>query len=441
MNKRFLSVLTAVALCLTLLPAASLAAETAPARVTLAGTELVSGKSYIPKTDGGIEGKTDQPDANYLTYADGVLTVHGTVEVNCGSLGSLSIYNGVLTLAGDGDLTIEASGTGGAVYGSHDSTLTTAEGFSGSITLRSENASAVQNVKLELTTKGDIRISSGNSRAVYTPSNPVTLKGGTVTIESTAASPVDVSTVTAPSLNVTAGHDVTITGNGNLPLIANYNGNECAVTLSAGGKVTIINKSGMAVFGPLTVAKAVDVAISGSGNSTLLHSASGTHSITASGTVEMKSGGTVVSGKDAGGLTIRDAETVELSGESDAPVVTGMTLRGCGTASVNRLGNSESQAPIVDKVDSDIPVLLYDESNDIQLRLLWKNDTYQRADAVGREPMAPNAQKAAYYEAGNGYVMFSQLSNSDPENGAASAILFNARSGDKQPANDPCLKL
>ena len=59
MKKRFLSVLTTLALCLTLLPTASLAEGTepsgvtlagteAPSYVTLAGTKLESGKFYIP---------------------------------------------------------------------------------------------------------------------------------------------------------------------------------------------------------------------------------------------------------------------------------------------------------------------------------------------------------------------------------------------------------
>ena len=429
MKKRFLSVLTALALCLTLLPAASLAAGTAPSRVTLAGILLESGKSYIPKADGGIKETTDSHDTDYLTYDDGVLTVYGTVEVS--ESAGLNFYDGTLTLTGGGALTIEASDSNSAVSGSPQSTLTTADEFSGNIILESANAPAVQNVKLDLTTGGSIRISSAKNSAVNTPQNPVTLKGGTVTIETTANSAVSVSTVAAPSLNVTAGGDVTITGNGNLPLIAGDSGKECAVTLNAGGNVEIGNKSGSAVYGPLTVAKAVDVTIGGGGNTTLLSSASGTHSITASGTVKMESGGIVCSNAAANGLTITGAKTVEISSETSAPVVTGMTLRGCGAAFVNRLGNSESQAPIVDKVDSDIPVLLYDEKNDIQLRLLWKNDTYQRADAVGREPMAPNAQKAVYYEAGDGYVMFSQLSDNS-EDGAASAILFNAESKDKR---------
>ena len=425
MKKRFLSVLTALALCLTLLPTAALAAETAPSYVTLAGTPLQSDKFYIPKASGGIEEKQDSPDTNYLTYDGGVLTVHGTVEVS-GSAG-LNFDDGTLTLAGDGDLTITASGIdSAAVSGSNESTLTTAEGFSGSITLQSVNGDAVQLVKLDLTTRGDIRISSAKI-AVNTPQNPVTLKGETVTIETTA-NPADDATVIAPSLNVTAGGNVTITGSGNTyPLIGDRNEN-CAVTLNAGGNVKIVNKSGTAVHGLLTVAKAVDVAISGNGN-TLFSSAS----ITASGTVQMESSGSngVVYSGAANGLTITGAKKVEIAGEASSdPVVTGMTLSGCGTASVTRLGNPDSPAPIANKIDSDIPVLLYNGKKDNNPQLLWNGVTYQKEYAVGGEPMEPNAQKAVYYKAGNGYVMFSQLSNNS-ENGAASAILFNARSTDK----------
>ena len=253
MKKRFLSVLTALALCLTLLPTAALAEGTAPSSVTLAGTEapsyvtlagtkLESGKFYIPKTVGGIDETADLPDTNYLTYNNGTLTVFGTVEIS-GSAG-LSFYGGTLTLAGDGALTIEASDNNSAVSGSPQSTLTTAEEFSASIILESANASAVQNVKLDLTTGGSIRISSAKKSAVYTPSNPVTLKGGTVIIETTANSAVSVSTVTASSLNVTAGHDVTITGSGNLPLIAGDGGKECAVTLNAACSVGMGDKAG-----------------------------------------------------------------------------------------------------------------------------------------------------------------------------------------------------
>ena len=379
MKKRFLSVLTALALCLTLLPTAALAAETAPSSVTLAGTELKSGKSYIPKEGGGIKEKQDSPDTDYLNYKDGVLTVNGTVEVS-GSAG-LNFYDGTLTLAGDGDLTITASGINNAVSGSPQSTLTTAKGFSGSITLRGENAPAVQNVKLDLTTEGDIQISSAKNSAVNTPDNPVKLAGRTVTIETTAEPANSVSTVTAPGLNVTAGGNVTITGNGGSfrrPLIAGDSGKECAVTLNAGGNVKIVNKNGTAVYGPLTVAKAVDVAISGNGNAPLLSSASGVHSINASGTVQMKSSGSngVVCFNDAAnGLTITGAKKVDIAGATSTSVVTGMTLKNCGTASVTRLTNTDSTAPIANTVTSDIPVLLYNGKTGNEPRLLWKNST------------------------------------------------------------------
>ena len=431
MKKRFLSVLTALTLCLTLLPAQSLAAETAPSYVTLAGTPLESRKSYIPTAGGGIKETTDSSDANYLTYDGGVLTVHGTVAVNGGSSDGLNFDDGTLILAGDGDLTITASDSNSAVSGSNESTLTTAEGFSGSITLQSVNGDAVQIVKLDLTTRGDIRICSAKI-AVNTPKNPVTLKGETVTIATTADSAND-ATVIAPSLNVTAGGNVTITGNGNTYPLIGDGYKECAVTLSAGGNVEIVNKSGTAVHGPLTVAKAQNVTIGGGGD--LLYSENDTHSITASGTVKMESGGSgiVCSSAAANGLTITGAEKVDISGEASSdPVVTGMTLRGCGTASVTRLKYPDSADPIANKVTSDIPVLLCNGPYDIEPQLLWKDFTYQKADTTGRVEMAPTHTKAVYYEAGKGYVMFSQLSNSDPTNGAASAILFNAESKDKR---------
>ena len=115
------------------------------------------------------------PKRNYLTYDNGTLIVIGTVEITCDSAG-LSFYNGTLTLAGNGDLTIAASGSNSAVSGSPQSTLTTAEGFSGSITLGSVNASAVQNVVLDLTTGGDILISSAKNSAVNTPQTPLCLQ-------------------------------------------------------------------------------------------------------------------------------------------------------------------------------------------------------------------------------------------------------------------------
>ena len=430
MKKRFLSVLTALTLCLTLLPAQSLAAETAPSYVTLAGTPLESRKSYIPTAGGGIKETTDSSDANYLTYDGGVLTVHGTVAVNGGSSDGLNFDDGTLILAGDGDLTITASDSNSAVSGSNESTLTTAEGFSGSITLQSVNGDAVQIVKLDLTTRGDIRICSAKI-AVNTPKNPVTLKGETVTIATTADSAND-ATVIAPSLNVTAGGNVTITGNGNTYPLIGDGYKECAVTLSAGGNVEIVNKSGTAVHGPLTVAKAQNVTIGGGGD--LLYSENDTHSITASGTVKMESGGSgiVCSSAAANGLTITGAEKVDISGEASSdPVVTGMTLRGCGTASVTRLKYPDSADPIANKVTSDIPVLLYNGPNDGEPRLLWNGVTYQKADTTGRYDMVPTHTKAVYYKAGNGYVMFSQLSDNS-EDGAASAILFNAESKDKR---------
>lgn len=82
-------------------------------RLTLAGTALESGKSYIATVDGITEKTGESTETNYLTYDNGTLIVIGTVEITCDSAG-LSFYNGTLTLAGNGDLTIAASGSNSA---------------------------------------------------------------------------------------------------------------------------------------------------------------------------------------------------------------------------------------------------------------------------------------------------------------------------------------
>ena len=431
MKKRMFSLFLALALCLSLLPATAWAAgETVPSNVTLAGTALESGKSYVATVDGITEKTGESVGTNYLTYDNGTLTVFGTVEVSCGESAGLSFYSGTLTLAGDGDLTIAASGSNSAVSGNPYSTLI-AVNFSGDLTLGSVNAPAVQNVVLNLTTGGDILISSAKNSAVNTPQNPVTLAGKTVTIkgtdETTEASPANVSTVTAPKLNVTAEDGVTITGSSDyLPLIADDSNNECAVTLNAGGDVKIVNKGGMAVYGPLTVESAHNVTIGGGGES-LLYSANGVHRINASRTVKMESSGIVCSGTDANGLTITGVETVDIAGEStSAPVVTGMTLNECGTATVTRLQYADTMAPIAYTVTSDIPVLLRNGSNDIEPQLLWDGEYYQKA-AVEDVYMEPSSEAAVYYEAGDGYVMFSKTSGG-VETGTANAVLLNASS-------------
>lgn len=188
----------------------------------------------------------------------------------------------------------------------------------------------------------------------------------------------------------------------------------------------IVNKGGMAVFGPLTVTEAHNVTIGGGGTS-LLYSANGVHCINASGTVKMESSGIVCSGNDANGLTITGAETVDIAGEStSAPVVTGMTLNECGAATVTRLQCSDTMAPIASTVTSDIPVLLRNGSNDIEPQLLWDGEYYQKA-AVDDVYMEPSSEAAVYYEAGDGYVMFSKTSDGT-KTGTANAVLLNAGS-------------
>ncbi|MFQ7451752.1 MAG: hypothetical protein ACLRNQ_10230 [Flavonifractor plautii] len=68
--------------------------------------------------------------------------------------------------------------------------------------------------------------------------------------------------------------------------------------------------------------------------------------------------------------------------------------------------------------------MLRNGSNDIEPQLLWDGEYYQKA-AVEDVYMEPSSEAAVYYEAGDGYVMFSKTSGG-VETGTANAVLLNA---------------
>lgn len=105
MRKRIFGLLTALALCLALLPGTALAADGV---VTISGrfgglyVDLEPGKFYVRDDNWGVKGQAVPPESgNYLTYADGVLTVSEKVVDIPGSMslgGDLKIRGGVLSL-------------------------------------------------------------------------------------------------------------------------------------------------------------------------------------------------------------------------------------------------------------------------------------------------------------------------------------------------------
>ena len=102
MKHRILSMITALALCLSLLPGTARAAEGDAGPVTITDNDgqsitLAAGKYYVINDEfsgGGVTEQDEQPESGpYLTYADGVLTVFGNSDY-------VRIY-GKMALSGD----------------------------------------------------------------------------------------------------------------------------------------------------------------------------------------------------------------------------------------------------------------------------------------------------------------------------------------------------
>lgn len=220
MRKRIVSIITALALCLNLLPAMALAAP--GLTVSIGGTALQSGKEYVAASGGGVAERTDTTP-NYIAYDanTAVLTVYGKVEITAAGMqvagGTLTVTgeektaltltdnrdqptvhleNGTLTLAGHVDFTATSSASAAAQGGAMD----TVTDYTGSITLSSnDKGSVVQGVSLNLRTMGDITIqhtatvdSLGSSYYAieYTADSPATLSAKTVTVKSNTSAAV-----------------------------------------------------------------------------------------------------------------------------------------------------------------------------------------------------------------------------------------------------------
>ncbi len=220
MRKRIVSIITALALCLNLLPAMALAAP--GLTVSIGGTALQSGKEYVAAPGGGVAERTDTTP-NYIAYDanTAVLTVYGTVEITAAGMqvagGTLTVTgaektaltltdnrdqptvhleNSTLTLAGHVDFTATSSASAAAQGGAMD----TVTDYTGSITLSNNSkGSVVQGVSLNLRTMGDITIQHTGSveypgssyyAIEYTADSPATLSAKTVTVKSNISAAV-----------------------------------------------------------------------------------------------------------------------------------------------------------------------------------------------------------------------------------------------------------
>ncbi len=262
MRQKALSIITALALCLSLLPGTALAAD---AGVTIGDTGLEDGKTYVADESGGVEELTegDELPDNYLEYDGTTLTVHGTVEVtdaicvnsdltitddgdggsSLKTSGAVVLSSATLTLDGGVDFTVGTSLSGTETG---ESTLTTATGYSGDITI------------------GDITVQGGSNGVVLDvkSSKSITICGdvdcpGLLTLKSSGVIIVKVGTLTCNTATI-KGSRVTIATENALAI-------EGAAEISAEGAVAIGSNNDVPVSGAtsLTVKNASNVDITG----------------------------------------------------------------------------------------------------------------------------------------------------------------------------------
>ncbi len=413
MKRKLLSVITALALCLSLLPGTAWAADETPAGVTIGSVNLEAGKyvvneGVVEKAEGEIEA-----DTPYLEYSadTGTLAVHGEFETTAtitansnltitgGEGSSLSITsssappiwlkNGsTLTLSGGVDFTGESSGGPPVIHSDSASTFAAAPGYSGSIVLTSTGSSpAVTGTTLAVESSTSIKITG---KIIDYPATP----GTAVLKSSDEVSLTSDTSLTIPSLTV-EGRDVSLTNTKSSDRV--YAGD--LLTIKATGDVRITNTGDTAGF----------PAISGGANI----SAEGDVTIS-SNSVPIESGTT---------LTVQNARSVSFTGNSDqyyaffsGPV----TFKDCGEVTVTDAG-SNSDHPLLKEgvtVTSNVPVKLagakYEGANEGMVYFkggIW----FDRGDAENNinPPSNPNAPPMVW-KAGNGWVFYEPPTDENP---------------------------
>lgn len=315
MKKRVLSILTALALCLALLPGTARAAEGDPG-VSVNNSPLVSGKQYVADGSGVVE-KTETTPAGtpYLDYTNGVLTVHGQMDLktcyfritgnvtftggegSCLETNQTYLDNSTLTLSGSVDFKPQM--LSGNYSASPANKLTTTNDYSGDIAIGSSNS-----VVLDVQNSASISITGVVNYSPTPPSDPMTLKSsGDINI----ANMLLYDKVTIEGKNVSLKNGPVFQGN--------------LLTITAEQDVTIES-------GTLAIMGAAEVS--------------------AGGNVTISSGSTLVSANSMNSLTVKNAQTVSIQGNTDASneyiahlLTVPVTFENCGNVTVTDTGTGE----------------------------------------------------------------------------------------------------
>ncbi len=268
MKKRIVSIITALALCLSLCPAWAFAAE-GDGSLSICGTTIVDGCRYTVDKGGETITKAEgeaPPDAPYLEYSGGKLIVHGDVSL----VGTSNvIFTGALSITGSRDdrLTLECgtsqSSSSLRLEGDVNFTenlsvpldshvLTTSDNYGGDITINATGGPAVSGSSpLTIASAGNVTITSV-STTLTCPADITA--AGKVTISTTS----DSAPAVASWMTIHNSGSVEISGNADngAPVL----GGEANITSS--GDVTITSK-GRVTDSLLTVNSDGNVSITG----------------------------------------------------------------------------------------------------------------------------------------------------------------------------------
>lgn len=392
MRQKILSVITALALCLSLLPGAALAAD---AGVTIGNTGLEAGKTYVADESGGVEELTegDELPDDYLEYDGTILTVHGQMRIN----GDINVVGDDLTITGGEGSSLETSGVvtlakatltldGGVGFTANrmrpgnplePGTFTTADNYSGNICIQD----GILSVFLDVQSSNSIKISGG---VAICPS-PLTL---------TSSGNISVTDGLLHCDKVTIeGENVELIGGESGPA---YQGNSLAIT--ATDSVNIKSTNAPAITG------AADISATGK-----------VHIFSSSGVPVQQNPG-------AEGLTVRNAQSVDITGSSsnDALIAVPVKFENCGEVNIANKGGGKILAEGVTITSDCYCVAKNSDGEGFVITPDGKTLAYG-GDTV--DVLIDETTPATAYQAGSGWVLYEP---SEGGNAPATLTLDNA---------------
>lgn len=379
MKRKLLSVITALALCLSLLPGTAWAADETGVTFTNRDNSvtLTDGKFYVAAADNnGITQQDDEPtDDPYLAYSNGTLTVHGAVETTA-------------NIAVNSDLII--TGDEGA-----------------SLTVGSESSSGIQFYKdSTLTLDGQVDFKAYG----FTCSDPS--KGTLVATEEYSGNIV----VRNGSVNV--AYDVKNSGSIDIQGVVSCSDDQ-AVTLKSTGDITLSQALPAPLSCKTATLEGANVSLTSTGAAVYVGESL---TINSENAVTITSAGVPVlaRGENPDGLTVKNATAVTITGKSsedDAFFPVPVTFKNCGSVTVEDAEENNSFLKEGVTLTSDVPV--YVTKGGVSNKHIYINGTlwFDNGDAAEATSINPGVNSKApptVWKAGDGWVFYDPPTDENP---------------------------